>query len=387
MGKWRCRLHATAALILCLLFAALPGIAGQQHADVPLEVKIGQLLLIGFRGLEVEQTDSIMRDIRQYYLGGVVLFDRDLAAGGVQRNIRSKDQVKRLVVSLQSAAALPLLVAIDQEGGRVARLKPAQGFAPTQSHTELGRTNDVQATYAASATIAANLAEVGINLNFAPVVDLCVNPDNPVIARLERCFSAQPATVTQHALAFVQAQQVMGVTAVIKHFPGHGSSHGDSHLGFVDVTDSWVAAELSPYADLIKEQQVKAVMTAHVFHAGLDADYPATLSRPIIDGLLRKQLGFDGVVFSDDLQMAAIAEQYNLETTIRRALAAGVDVLLFGNNLQYDPDIVPKAVTIIHQLVENDVLTESRIDESYRRILRLKGFETRSASSRQVVLM
>jgi beta-N-acetylhexosaminidase len=207
------------------------------------------------------------------------------------------------------------------------------------------------------------------------VVDLCSNPDNPVIARLERCFSAQPAQVTRHAQQFIQAHQDQGVISVIKHFPGHGSSQKDSHLGFVDVSTSWKPAELTPYIALIAAGKAEAIMTAHVFNATLDADHPATLSRFTITGLLRKQLGFKGVVFSDDLQMKAVTEHYGLDEAVRLAIEAGVDILLFGNNLEYDSEIVPRVVGIIRDLVAVGKISEERIDESYRRILRLKGVE------------
>jgi beta-N-acetylhexosaminidase len=195
-----------------------------------------------------------------------------------------------------------------------------------------------------------------------------------VIAGLERCFSPQPDTVTQHARAFIRAHQEHGVTAVIKHFPGHGSSHSDSHLGFVDVTNFWTESELVPYTKLLETGDVQALMTAHVFNATLDADYPATLSYATIADLLRGRLGFTGVVFSDDLQMGAINEHYGLEEAVRLAIEAGVDILLFGNNLDYDPEIVPRVVNIIRDLTATGVIDKSRIDESYRRIMRLKRF-------------
>lgn len=369
-----------AALMFCLLFIPLFSVADQRQTDqpdvaVPLEMKIGQMLMVGFRGTVLNDEHFILRHIRQHHLGGVILFDYDVLTRQPERNISSPQQLKSLIAALQQAATMPLLVAVDQEGGRVVRLKPRHGFARTVSPTELGRLDDPQATYSASAEIAATLAELGINVNFAPVVDLCVNPDNPVIARLERCFSAQPDKVTRHAREFIQAHKAQGVTAVIKHFPGHGSSHSDSHLGFTDVSASWTTQELNPYIDLIGAGEVDAVMTAHVFNANLDIDHPATLSHPTVTGLLRNQLRFDGVVFSDDLQMGAISDHYGLEQAVRLALEAGVDILLFGNNLEYDPEIVPKVVSIIRELVENGAIGEARINESFRRIMRLKGVE------------
>lgn len=370
-GGWRILLIIL-SLCLSTLFTT-PALANDRPVTASLDHRIGQMLMVGFRGTVVADDHVILRDIRQHHLGGVILFDYDVALQQTGRNIRSSEQLKRLIASLQDAATIPLLVAVDQEGGRVARLKPVHGFASTLSHAELGMRDELQATYAAGKDIAATLAEVGINTNFAPVVDLCINPANPVIASLERCFSPQPDTVTQHGREFIRAHQEHGVTAVIKHFPGHGSSHSDSHLGFVDVTNSWTESELVPYTKLLETGDVQALMTAHVFNATLDADHPATLSHSTITGLLRGQLGFAGVVFSDDLQMGAISEHYGLEEAVRLALEAGVDILLFGNNLEYDPDIVPRVVRIIREMVTDGAISAERIDESYRRIMRLKG--------------
>lgn len=364
-------------LVLCcsLFFSATAVAAGKSAANESLNHKIGQMLMVGFRGTALNDGHFILRDIRRHHLGGVILFDYDVLTRQPGRNITSPQQLKNLIAVLQQATLTPLLVAVDQEGGRVARLKPEYGFARTVSHAELGRLDDPQATYSASAEIAVTLAELGINVNFAPVVDLCINPDNPVIARLERCFSAQPDEVIYHAREVILAHKTQGVTAVIKHFPGHGSSHSDSHLGFVDVTNSWTERELVPYTKLLETGEVQALMTAHVFNANLDADHPATLSHSTITGLLRGQLGFAGVVFSDDLQMGAINEHYGLEEAVRLALEAGVDILLFGNNLDYDPEIVPRLVNIIRDLVATGVISERRIDESYRRIMRFTGVE------------
>jgi beta-N-acetylhexosaminidase len=364
-------------LWLFLFLGAGNSTAATMAPAATLEQKIGQMLMVGFRGTTLDDDHGILRDIHLYHLGGVILFDDDMVLQQTGRNIRSPEQLKRLIVSLQDAATIPLMVAVDQEGGRVARLKPVHGFAPAPSHAELGRTDDPVATYNAGATIAAALAATGINLNFAPVVDLCVNPDNPVIARLERCFSNQPAAVIRHAQQFIQAHKDHGVISVAKHFPGHGSSQADSHLGFSDVSTSWTPAELSPYPALMAAGGMEAVMTAHVFNATLDADHPATLSYPTITGVLRNQFGFDGVVISDDLQMGAIRDHYHLKQVVRLAIQAGVDVLLFGNNLDHDPEIVPRVVNIIRDMVTTGVISTSRIDESWRRIMRLKGVAAR----------
>lgn len=340
---------------------------------IDLEAKIGQMLMVGFRGLAVDRNHFILRDIAERHLGGVVLFDYDVLTQQPVRNVQSPAQLKALVASLRSAAPYPLLVAIDQEGGLVSRLKERYGFPPTLSAEHLGRLNDLQATHDHAAQMARTLAGLGINLNLAPVVDLRINPDNPIIARYERAFSADPEVVTAHALEFIRAHHEQGVLTTLKHFPGHGSSKGDTHLGLVDVTDTWSRVELEPYRRLIQAGEADAIMTAHVFNATLDPQYPATLSPATITGILRKQLGYDGVVISDDLQMGAIARQYGFEAALRQAIEAGVDILAFANNLSYDEQVASRAVATIRGLVEAGAISEARIDESYRRIRRLQA--------------
>ena len=338
-----------------------------------LDMKIGQMLMVGFRGLKVDKQSMIVRDIRDRYLGAVVLYDYDMVDQKPQRNITSFAQLRELVTALQGASPIPLLIAVDQEGGRVSRLKESYGFAPTVSAGYLGGVNDLAVTYKHAAEMARTLGQVGINLNLAPVVDLNVNPNNPIIGRLERSFSDDPDIVTSHALEFIKAHRQEGVLCAVKHFPGHGSSAADSHLGMVDVTDTWSPAELEPYAKIIEQGQADAVVTAHVFNTRLDAQYPATLSEATITGILREQLNYRGVIISDDMQMGAIAEHYGLETAVRAAIQAGCDMILISNNLAYKEDVVAQVVAVIKKLVQEGQISEQRIEESYRRIRQLKS--------------
>jgi beta-N-acetylhexosaminidase len=339
---------------------------------VSLEVKIGQMLMVGFRGLDLSGGNPIVDDIRQRHLGGVAIFDYDVALKSPVRNVQSPQQVKALTAALQKLASVPLLISVDQEGGKVVRLKEKFGFPPLVSEQFLGTRNDLALTRQYAQATAKALAEVGINLNLAPVVDLNINPDNPVIGGIERSFSADPAIVTSHALAVIQAHHAQHVGCTLKHFPGHGSSQDDSHVGFVDVTATWSEAELEPYAAIIKAGQTDAVMTAHIFHAKLDPQWPATLSKKIITGILRQRLQFDGVIISDDMQMGAIALSYGFETALQMAIEAGVDILAIANNITYDPQIMIRAVAVIKQLVKDGKISPQRIDQSYWRIRRLK---------------
>jgi len=334
--------------------------------------KIGQLLMIGFRGLEADDYSPIVRDIRAGRVGGVILFDRDLALQSDQRNIRSPRQLKKLIRSLQAAAAIPLLVAVDQEGGQVARLKEKHGFPATVTAQSLGDLDEPEETRRQAESIAAVLAKAGINLNFAPLVDLNVNPGNPIIGRYQRSFSADPYTVTRHALAVIEAQSQYGVTSCLKHFPGHGSSRQDSHLGFTDVSATWEALELEPYRELISRGRAEAVMTAHIFNRRLDPEFPATLSRKTIAGLLRQELGFAGLVISDDMDMKAISAEYSRETALEMALDAGNDIILIANNLSYDESLATRTRDIILGLVAAGHVSAARIEEACRRVLNLK---------------
>ena len=337
-----------------------------------LDVKIGQMLIVGFRGLEVDNMHFIIRDIQEHHLGGVLLSDYDFITRRTVRNIESPSQLKSLIASLKSVSAIPILICIDHEGGIVTRLKELYNFPPTVSHKYLGELNDLEITRKEAALMAKTLADLGINLNLAPVVDLCVNTSNPIIAKLERCFSADPQVVTDHALQFIKAHHEEGVLCALKHFPGHGSSATDSHRGLSDVSDTWSRIELEPFARIIKDKQAAAIMTAHLFNFNLDEQFPATLSHKIITGVLRGELNYEGVVISDDLQMGAIINNYSFETAIQKTIEAGVDILIFSNNSVYSEKIVANAIKVIKKLIQSGTISESRVDDSYQRIQQLK---------------
>lgn len=347
-----------------------------QPAPAPqttLAQKIGQMLLVGFRGFALDPTNPVVADVQQYNLGGVMLSDYDGLNRTWGMNISSAEQVQALVRDLQSLASTPLLVAIDQEGGQVMRLKTSYGFPPNASHANLGQTNNLAYTREQASIIASTLAHLGINLNFAPVVDVNINPNNPIIASYERSFSADPSLVLAHALAYILAHHANGVGCTLKHFPGHGSSTGDSHEDWVDVTATWGWQELEPYRALIGAGVVDAIMTAHIYNANFDVNDPATLSPATINGLLREQLGYDGVVISDDLQMAAITRYYGYDLAIQKAILAGVDMLLIANNAMYAADTVPRTVALIEGMVAQGVIPAERIEQSYERIQRMKA--------------
>ncbi len=328
--------------------------------------------MIGFRGLSVAESPEIEADIVQRHIGGIVLFDYDIPSKSPSRNISSPEQLSRLTLELQKLSGIPLLIAIDQEGGNVSRLKPAKRFPVSVSAEHLGRLNNPDSTRAAARQTALTLKAMHIGMNLAPVADLNTNPDNPVIGKLQRSFSADPAVVTWNIKLVCSTYRDEGIIPTLKHFPGHGSSTTDTHLDFTDITASWSDKELEPYRDMIASGYRDAIMTAHVFNDKLDSLYPATLSKATLDGMLRGRLGFKGVILSDDMQMRAIADHYGLETAIKLAIDAGVDILIFGNNTSYDPAIASKATYIIHSLVAKKIITPERIDLSWHRIMKLK---------------
>lgn len=339
-----------------------------------LREQVGQLLMVGFRGLGAGRSSPIVRDIAAGSVGGVILFDRDLALARDLRNIRSPGQVRRLIRGLQAAAAVPLLVAVDQEGGRVARLKEAHGFPATVSARFLGEADDPELTRRHAGATAEVLAAAGFNLNFAPLVDLDTHRQNPVIGAFGRSYSADPGAVVRHARAVIEAHHALRVRCCLKHFPGHGSSRDDSHLGFTDVSDTWQERELVPFRELIAAGLADSVMTAHVFNRRLDPELPASLSRRTVTGLLRQELGFSGAVVSDDMDMKAVSGRYQRETALELALNAGTDILLIANNQSYDPGVASRTREAILELVARGRIDRERIAQACRRVLELKGW-------------
>lgn len=337
--------------------------------ELSLDEAIGEMLLVGFRGTEIDSTHHIWRDIRDYHVGSVILFDYDAPTGTRGRNIKSAAQVKALCSQLHTLSPT-LLIGIDQEGGNVSRLSTRYGFPnilSAQKSATLG--SDTVRHYAR--LTAEMLHDLGINLNFAPVADVNVNPSCPVIGGLGRSFSADTHTVAQCCKIWIDEQCAHGVASCLKHFPGHGSAKGDTHKGLVDVTRTWQRRELAPYRTL---SDCDMVMTAHVINRQLDpSGLPASLS-PRITSHLRDSIGFHGIIITDDLAMGAITGQYSLEQTIRMALEAGADLLCLSNNggHGYDANITPKVVKIIKKLVADGTIDSDRIIQSANRIRKLK---------------
>jgi beta-N-acetylhexosaminidase len=333
-----------------------------------LREQIGRMLLVGFRGTTAAEAATAIADVRDNALGGVVLFDYDTPTKTPVRNIVSPAQVTALVAALRDAASQPLIVAIDEEGGLVARLDPDHGFPATISAAALGARNQPAFTESYARGLATTLRDVGVDLNLAPVVDLNLNPSNPIIGALDRSFSANPDVVVAQAEAFIRGHRSSGVQTALKHFPGHGSATGDTHLGVVDVTGVWQQVELEPFRRIIADGLADAVLTAHIFDANLDPQHPASLSKPIVTGMLRGQLGWTGVVISDDLQMGAIRARYGYPEAVALAIEAGIDLLTIANQQIFEEGIVTRTIDIIEGFVSAGRISESRIADSAARI-------------------
>jgi beta-N-acetylhexosaminidase len=363
------------SLLVTLNSCATPASTIEPSSQKTLDEKIGSMLMVGFMGTTAYKNSQICKDIRTYNLAGVILFDVNPVNHKQAKNISSKNQVAKLTQQLQRCSKDgKLLISVDQEGGRVQRLKTKYGFygkfpkakdVITMSDWRVGQHYN---------NMGAELASVGINYNLAPDVDLAINKRNHVIYKLGRSYGADPKNVVHYASIFMDAMHNNGVLTSLKHFPGHGSSLGDTHKGFVDVTNLWQKKELEPYRMLAKSHNIDSVMVAHVFNKKLDNRYPATLSKKIVKGLLRKDFGFKGVVITDDLQMGAINQKYGLRNTLKLAINAGDDILLFGNQLSVKSMVKTKTlVNNIKSLLKKGEVDLSDIEASNIRVENLKA--------------
>jgi beta-N-acetylhexosaminidase len=302
-------------------------------------------------------------------LGGVVLF---------ANNVESPEQVARLTRELREVRE-DVLVCVDEEGGDVTRLDAATGSS-YPGHLALGAAADVGLTRQVASAIGADLAAVGINVDLAPVADVNTNPLNPVIG--VRSFGSDPNRVSAHVAAFVEGLQRRRVAAVVKHFPGHGSTDVDSHLALPVVPDdtaTLVRTALPPFRAAIAAG-ARAIMTAHISVPALDAG-PATLSRRVISGLLREELGFDGVVVTDALEMRAISETVGVRRAAVMALAAGADALCVGRDLAGE-EVVEGLAGALVEAVAAGRLPEERLAEAARRVHDLAAWAQRGAEAR-----
>ena len=329
--------------------------AGMSVRDVRRQ--IGQLAIAGFAGLSIPP--ELRTLAREFDLGGIILF---------KRNVDSPEQVAEIAREARSLAKeLPLWVSVDQEGGRVARLKAP--FTVWPPMLALGRSGDDALARRFARVLAAELKAVGISLDFTPVLDLYTNPDNPAIG--DRSLGERPDDVARLGVAIIETLQAEGIAACGKHFPGHGDTSTDSHheLPLVEHgLDRLDAVEWVPFKAAI-QAGVAAIMTAHLLVPAFDEENPGTLSPAIVDGLLKQKLGFGGVVMTDDLEMKAISARYTTAQATVRAIAAGVDVALMCGQ-SAEPQV--EALEALIHAVEDGSIPLKRAEDALARHRRMK---------------
>lgn len=351
-------------LVATLVFIAASGAAFAQT----LEQMAGQMIVVGFQGDDVDDR-SVVRlreEIAAGELGGVMFLKTNVAS---LRNVRAMNEAFRAA----APDGLPPFITIDQEGGAVERLTEDVGFDEVPRALQVAKSRSPEQAESLYAGMASGIADLGFTVNFGPVVDLAINPNNQVIAKFGRAFGKTAEVVVPYAEAFVKAHRAVGVLTALKHFPGHGSSTADSHEGFVDITDTWKDSELEPYRRMIAGGFADFVMVGHLIDTDVAADgMPSSLSPEWITGVLRDQLGYDGVVISDDLEMGAIRDHFKLAEAVVRAVEAGMDVLLFSNTADYRPGLAEEVRDILVSAANADPVFKARIEESYARIAALK---------------
>jgi beta-N-acetylhexosaminidase len=321
-----------------------------------LKEKVGQIFMLGFHGTEVSK--DLRTLCQHYHPGGMVLFSR---------NLQEPAQAAHLVNALQRLVpAMPLFIAIDQEGGRIARLP--KGFTVFPGQAALGRAGTVELAYSFAEVTAHELRTIGVNMNLTPVLDINSNPENPIIG--DRAFGAEPLQVETLGLAVIAGHQDNGVLACGKHFPGHGDTSVDSHKELPIVSHSLERLreiELRPFVHCFRNG-LAAVMSAHVKYPALDPDFPATLSPAIMTDLLRTQLHFKGLALTDDLEMHAIAAHYEIGEAAVRSLQAGADILLICK----DQEQQVAAMDTVYQAVKNGEISELQLQHAVLRVLEAK---------------
>lgn len=322
-----------------------------------LDVIAGSVIVGGFDGVELPT--AIAGRLAKGHLAGVTLF---------RRNITDVRQVRALCTALVNASALSPIISIDQEGGRVARLR--EGVTQMPAMRVLGAIDDVDLTRRAARVVATELSALGVNLDFAPVCDVDSNPANPIIG--DRAFGRDAATVSRHVTAWIEGMREARVMGCAKHFPGHGDTETDSHLELPRIRHDRArldAVELPPFRAAVAAG-VASIMSAHVLFDALDAETPATLSRAVMTGLLRDDVaaGSDAVIFSDDLHMKAVADRYGVEDSAVRAIDAGCDGLLICT----DPDSQERAREALVAKARADERFAKRLRDAAARVTRMR---------------
>ncbi|WP_253735950.1 beta-N-acetylhexosaminidase [Paenibacillus sp. FJAT-26967] len=332
----------------------------EMMADMTIEQKIGQLVISGVDGVQMDEHARELIDT--YRVGGFILFKPNIASAG--QTVTFLNSLK--TVNAEAGGKIPLFLSVDEEGGRVSRMPDS--FADVPAMQVVGKTKDNRMAADVGNVLAKEISALGFNLNYAPVLDINSNPDNPVIGN--RSYGTTPELVGNMGVETMKGLASQKIIPVVKHFPGHGDTSVDSHIGLPVVNydlERLRSFELAPFAQAFKSG-ADAAMVAHILLPKLDKTYPASLSPAVVSGLLRKEMNFGGVIFTDDLTMGAIMKNYGIGEAAVQSVMAGTDVVLvcheYGNTIQ--------VIEALREAVRNGKLSENRIDESVYRVLKLK---------------
>lgn len=322
-----------------------------------LDEKIGQLTIVGVEGTEINENTKEL--IQKYHVGGVIFF---------KENISSRNQALTLVKSLKdiNGSSIPLFLGVDEEGGRVSRM-PAE-YKKLPSSGTIGKKNNEEISKKIGEILGEEVSSIGFNLDFAPVLDINSNPKNPIIG--DRSFGNNSELVSKLGVATMKGIQSKNIISAVKHFPGHGDTSVDSHKGLPTVSNDIKrlrSFELIPFEKAI-DNGADMVMVAHILLPNIDKTYPSSLSKVVISDILRKELGFNGVIITDDMTMGAITLNYDINKAAVTSLKAGSDIVLVCHDYKKEKTVIESIKTA----VKNKEITEQQIDEKVYRILKLK---------------
>lgn len=342
---------------------ALNEMVEESVAGMTLEQKVAGLFFVTPEqltgvGQAVQAGEGTQEALAKWPVGGLVYF---------KQNIQSEEQLKEMLANTVSYSSFPIFLGVDEEGGSVARVADALGLENVGPMADIGSAGDVQAAYAANQTIGTYLSSYGFNVDFAPIADVLTNPDNTVIG--DRAFSDDPQTAADMVAGAVEGLQSAGVSACLKHFPGHGDTAGDSHTGAAETDrtkEEMAAAEFLPFQSGI-EAGADMVMVGHISAPNLTGGekVPASLSEEIITGILRSELGYEGIIITDAMNMAAVTDYYEADVAAIMALKAGADMILMPEDFQ-------QAYEGVLQAVQDGTVSQERVDDSLKRIYRVK---------------
>ncbi|WP_059041006.1 beta-N-acetylhexosaminidase [Paenibacillus rubinfantis] len=335
-----------------------PDPAAELLAQLSTDEKIGQLVLVGMEGTKPDDVTRML--IEEYHVGGFIFY---------KDNIQDAKQALDLINGLKTAnqnEPVPLFLSVDEEGGRVSRMPGELAKLPTAR--KIGNTDSEELAGQIGGIIGRELSGFGLNLDFAPVLDVNSNPDNPVIG--DRAFGTKPEIVSRMGIAAMKGIREQGVIPVVKHFPGHGDTSVDSHLGLPVVEHDLTRLrklELVPFKQAIQEG-ADVVMIAHLLMPKLDPEHPASFSKAVIDDLLRQELGYEGTVISDDMTMGAIVEHYDIGDAAVQFVQAGGNIVLVG----HDEEKEKQVIQALRDAVSSGTLSAETLDERVYNVLKLK---------------